>query len=374
MSRGAQPSTSRFENPIPPAVRRNAERAEELARQARGDQPQEQPQEGAQEGQQDPPEGQQAPEPQTQEARPEPPQSPQPPPVQQDDPNSDTWQHKFVSEQGRTQKLRQDVSALSQEVSNLRELLATMQTAQHAPPPSELKEDRQQQQFKANLTPEEIEQWGPDLISVIDRKAREIAYQIANEETQGLRDQVKQLGGRVDTVGQTAAVTAQEQMKRALDRNEKIGGWREINHEDEFLGWLQYPDPLSGKKRHDMLLSAWNSNDASRVAAFFESFLKETGRAPAPSSPATQGNGAAPQPAKPTLEAFAAPGKSRSSAPSNGAQPSKPTITTGDISRFFADKLAGRFKGREADAETYEREIFAAQNEGRIKPGPASRN
>lgn len=365
MSHGARVDTSRFEAPIPPAVKRNAERADELARQVRGEtspEGQQQPSEGQQEA----PEGQQPPEGQPpQEARQEAPQSPQPPPTHQDDPDSDTWQHKFVSEQGRTNKLRQDVSTLTQEVSNLRGLLATMQTASSVQPPSA----DPQQAFKSEITPEEIEQWGPDLIGVIEKKAREIAHQ----QTQELRQQVQQLGGRVDNVGQAAAVTAREQMMRSLDSNERIRGWRDINHDDEFLGWLQYLDPLSGTKRHDMLLSAWNSNDASRVAAFFDSFLKETGRASAPPS-AQQTNGAAPQPSKPTLEAFAAPGKSRSSAPASGAATSKPTITTGDISRFYADRTAGRFKGREADAEAYEREIFAAQSEGRIKPGPASRN
>lgn len=341
---------------IPPAVRRQAERAEALRQQSSAPvEPQPQPEPEPQ-----PPAEQHF---QQLEPQPQPEAQPEPQPTPDgDDPNSETWQHKFQSEQGRTQKLRHDVATLSDEVSNLRGLLATMQTAASAPP----EQPDPQQTFKSEITPEEIEQWGPDLIGVIEKKAREIA----NKETMELKEQLRQLGGRVQHVGEAAQINARQQMTKTLDGHPRVSNWRELNNDDEFIGWLQYPDPLSGEKRHDMLRKAWDQNDASRVAAFFESFLAEAGRAVP--RPAQQGNGAAP-PSKPSLESFAAPGKPRSAAPSPQNAAAKETVTTGDISRFYADKTAGRFKGREADADAYEREIFQAQTEGRVRPGPPSR-
>lgn len=364
---------------IPPIVRRQAEAAEALRRRAAGEpepgqQPPQEPPQPPQEGQQPPAEAPPAPEQRfkttVEDAPPAPPQGdPEPPKSTQlkegEDPNADTWHHKFVSEQGRTTKLRADLAQLSSEVTNLRGLLATMQEAQAHPQPAQDK----QQTFKSEITPEEIEQWGPDLLAVIEKKAREIAH----EQTSELRQQVQQLGGQVHSVGGQIAQDARGRMVQNLDSMSAIEGWRDINTDPEFMAWLQYPDRLSGKKRHAMLVEAWDSNNASRVAAFFEDFLDQAGRA-APQPVAPQGNGAAkPQP-KPSLESLAAPGKSRSAAPPLGAAAGKDIITTGDIARYYADSTAGRFKGREADAEAYEREIFAAQNEGRVRPGPPSRS
>lgn len=362
---------------IPPAVRRQAEAAEALRRRAAGEPepgqqvPQELPQ-PPQNGDQPPADAPPAAEQRfrtTIEDAPPVQSEPEPKPTQQlkdgEDPNGETWHHKFVSEQGRTTKLRADLAQLSGEVTNLRGLLATMQDAQAQPPAPQDK----QQTFKSEITPEEIEQWGPDLLGVIEKKAREIAH----EQTRELREQVQQLGGQVNNVGGQIAVSARERMVQNLDANNAIEGWRDVNVDPEFMAWLQYPDRLSGQKRHAMLVEAWNSNNASRVAAFFEDFLDQAGRA-APQPAAPQGNGVAkPQP-KPSLESLAAPGKSRSAAPPPGAAAGKDIITTGDIARFYADRTAGRFKGRESDAEAYERDIFAAQGEGRVRAGPPSRS
>ena len=349
----------RWQNPIPPAVKRYAEQAEALQAQLR-DQgivttvedapplpPQEEPQEQPQEAQETFSDGGAVQQPPAYE----PPQ--QPPQAAEDD---DSWRHKFQSEQGRTQALRSDVSRLSDEITNLRRLLATVQSAP-PPPPS------RQETFKADITAEERAQWGDDLIGIIERKAREIA----DQQTEELREQVRQLGGQVHNVGQAAAINAFERMKQTLDGMREISNWRHLNDAQEFVAWLAYPDRLSGRKRHDMLQEAWSQCDAGRVSAFFADFLKDyPGLAPSPARQAAGGAGQ--QPTKPTLESMAAPGKARSSAPaSNGAgRDAKPRITTGDISRFYADKIAGRFKGREADADAYEREIYAADKEGRI--------
>src|SRR4029453_5355696 len=85
---------------------------------------------------------------------------------------------------------------------------------------------------------------------------------------------------------------------------------------------------------------------------------------PGPSAPplASNGNGSG----RPSLEDFAAPGKARS-APQDNLPPDKPTYTSAWIARFLGDKRTGKYRGREADPDAIERDIYQAQHEGRIQ-------
>ena len=76
--------------------------------------------------------------------------------------------------------------------------------------------------------------------------------------------------------------------------------------------------------------------------------------------PLANGNGSG----KPSLQDFAAPGRARS-APQH-LPPDKPVYTTAWIAKFTADKRTGKYRGREADAEAIEQDIYQAQHEGRI--------
>ena len=144
--------------------------------------------------------------------------------------------------------------------------------------------------------------------------------------------------------------------------------WKAINRSDEFKGWLQQPDIFSGRRRHEMLMEAFSRHETGRVVAFFQGFMSEAAGLPQnPSSPGTSapplpnGNGSG----KPSLEDFAAPGRARS-APQQ-LPPDKPIYTRAWIEKFMADKRTGKYRGREADADAVERDIYQAQHEGRIQ-------
>jgi hypothetical protein len=64
------------------------------------------------------------------------------------------------------------------------------------------------------------------------------------------------------------------------------------------------------------------------------------------------------------LERQVAPGRSRGS--SGAANQTSKSYTPDDIKAFFNDVRSGKFKGREAERDRTERDIFAAQREGRI--------
>lgn len=363
---------------IPLAVRRAAEEADRLQREATGQPDPGEDSQGEGRGQ-NPPEKEERPAPthpepgdrqeerqqERQETR-----APEREPVEPgrgdpEDEDHESWRQRFLSEQGRTRKLREDLNSMGSRIDELQRLLAAVQTSTPASSSSELK-------FESLITDEDREQWG-EVLPVIEKRAKEL---IAPLEAK-LNGKIAELDGRLKHVGNAQVQDARSRMLEQLDNHSVVGGqqgdnfWRIMNDDDGpggFVEWLQYPDRYSGRRRNDLLKEAFDLNDASRVAAFFEDFLKEEGRvAPRTSKP----NGSAPPSPKPGLERFAAPGRPRSAPPSPGPA-DKEIITTGDITRFYADKTAGRFRGREKEADAYEREIFAAQSEGRVRPGPPS--
>lgn len=119
-----------------------------------------------------------------------------------------------------------------------------------------------------------------------------------------------------------------------------------------------------------MLDAAYQAADAPRVLAFFTGFVNDEAIAagnvaPAPTPEPPQ----APRQAAVPLERLAAPGRARpaggSDAPNVPAD--KPTFTRKQISVFYNDVRRGAYAGREAEKAAREREIFSAQNEGRVR-------
>lgn len=343
---------------IPPAVRRASERADELARQASGAAPEpptapDQPASAS-----EPP--QPPAEPPVAEAAPQPPEpAPEPPqPPAEPSENDESWKTKYDRQVGRTRQLQKDVSNLTTRIDELQRLLATLPT--EAPAASNAP------QFETYLTPEMRQEWS-EALPVMEALFSEKFAPVEHE----LKTKITHLESQLQNQGKQSARVSRQELFHKLDTHPVLGAgsetyWQAVNQDEDFIGWLQYPDPLSGRKRHEMLQEAFDLNDATRFANFFESFLKEAGRyaapqpapAPAPGSPPA-GNG---------LERYAAPGPARA-APAPGPAADSEIFTTGDISRFYADKRTGRWKGREAEADAYEAKIFAAQRAGRVRPG-----
>jgi len=97
------------------------------------------------------------------------------------------------------------------------------------------------------------------------------------------------------------------------------------------------------------------------VLAFFNGFLaQEAALAPAPTvDPAPAADGKIP------LSDLAAPGRAKTSAAN--APVEKPTFTTAQIAQFYADSARGKYRGREAEYNRTEAQIFEAQREGRVR-------
>lgn len=268
------------------------------------------------------------------------------------------WEQRARSAEGRVATLSQNLGAQTSRLDQLERLLATMQAQGVQQPETET---QQPVEFERLVTDDEERDYGKDMIDMVGRRAAEV---VAPEFHQ-LATRLEKLEGRVNgattVIAQNETRTVWEQLRQGVGEN-----WQEINHHPLFHQWLDVPDPYAGVPRRQMLMEAFDRHDGPRVLNFFQGFLHEAsgtptnGAQPQPSpSPAQPGNGKMP------LEAFAAPGRARSEP--QPLAPEKPVYSRASIDKFYADKRRGLWRGREADADAIEADIFRAQHEGRIQ-------
>lgn len=272
-------------------------------------------------------------------------------------PAGDPWEQRARSAEGRVSTLAQQLQAQAERASQLERLVATMEAQGQSPQP----EGQTPAPFQRLITPEEENDYGVDLISVTKRAARE---ELA-PEVETLAQRLERLEGRVNGVGTVIAQNETRTVWQML--NEGVGPhWNEINHHPAFHAWLDQSDLYSGDSRRALLMDAFDRHDGRRVLNIFQGFLREANGTPQTAQPHSDpspanGNGYGKVP----LETFAAPGRARSEP--QPLAPEKPIYSRAQIERFYGDRRKGMWRGREADADALEADIFRAQHEGRIR-------
>lgn len=263
------------------------------------------------------------------------------------------FEQKYRTLQGMYNKevprLRSENRDLHDRLTKMEELLATMNQAQ---------EQATQQPEVQNLVSEkEIEEYGEDTVDMFRRLSREeyLPYmqKLASLE-QMLNNLQSNVVPQVENVVKSQARTAEERFWETLETS--VPNWREINNNQDFQTWLLEYDPLVGNTRQSLLEQAQANMDASRVIQFFNTW-----------NSLNQGSTskATPNPSKSELEKQVAPGKGRSAGKAPTSSESR-TYTPEDIKKFFEDVRKGEYKGREDERNRIERDIFSAQQQGRI--------
>jgi hypothetical protein len=268
------------------------------------------------------------------------------------DDEEETYEQRWRSLQGmynaEVPRLHAEKRELTHRVTQLEQLLSSMNTAGSQPAPQTAAEKL--------VTDQDIEDYG-DSIDVMRRVFREEASSL-KQENQQLRQLIQQMQTsvvpQVQQLSQRQAVSSEQQFWSELHRT--VPDWQDVNNDKQFQTWLLEVDPLTGVSRQTYLDEAQKSLDASRVARFFDTWKGLTG------TPSAQ-NARSAQTAS-ELEKQVAPGKGRGGGPKGGGEPK--TYTPADIKDFFTDVQKGKFKGREAERDRIERDIFAAQRDGRI--------
>ena len=206
------------------------------------------------------------------------------------------------------------------------------------------------------LTEQDEEDYG-DSIEVMRKVFRE-EISSKNDEVSELRQLVRQMQGtvvpQVHQLSQNYAVSNEQRFW--ADLQTAVPDWQEVNGNKEFQSWLLDVDPLTGISRQTYLDDAQRNLDVTRVANFFAAWKGLTGEHNARTQRESQSAS--------ELERQVAPGKGRSGGAKS--QGEAKTYTSEDIKKFFADVQKGRYKGKEAERDRIERDIFAAQREGRI--------
>jgi hypothetical protein len=261
----------------------------------------------------------------------------------------DTAEQRYRTLQGMynadTARLRAEKQELTSRVEQLETLLSSL-SSQPAQPASAA---------ERLITDKDIEEYG-DSIEVMRRVTKEetsAAQRRIAELEKLVRDMQVQVVPRVEAVAQRQARSAEQSFWSELTA--AVPNWRDINQNKDFHSWLIEVDPLTGVSRQSHLENAQKSLDVRRVAAFFTTWQGNTGH-----SIAQEPRDAA----KSQLEKQVAPGRGRTAAAP--AAPQAKTYTSNDIKQFFNDVRRGVFKGRETERDRIERDIFAAQREGRI--------
>lgn len=284
--------------------------------------------------------------------------APTPPPAaaQTPPPAEGDIEQKLRTANGRLEAATRTNQQLMDRLDQMQNLIATMQAA-GTQPPAEGATPAPPPKF---LTDEERQEYGEDLLNVVGKRAKE---EITPEISE-LSARLAKIEGRVEGVTTLVGGDRKQQMYNKL--TEAVPEWRTVNKMEEFKLWLTETDPFSGRIRAELLNEAHSRQETSRVISIFKGYVEAAGlqqdpQARTPSAPPPNGNGSG----KPSLEDFAAPGRARSAPPPEPAD--KPVYTSAQIAKFMGDRLAGKWKGREAQAEAIEQDIFKAQHEGRIQ-------
>jgi hypothetical protein len=246
-------------------------------------------------------------------------------------------------------KLHQQNKDLNGRVQQLEQLLASL-SAQPA------KQQGQSVAAEKYLTETDMSEYG-DSIDVMRRVSREeltpVAQRIAKIEKM-LEQMQTHVVPKLETVAKQQAVSSEQRFW--ADLTAAVPNWREVNDSKEFQSWLLEVDPLSGHTRQAYLEQAQNALDVNRVAQFFNVWLGDTGK-----TSAAQSNR---RTVSSELEKQVAPGRARGTGAQSKGEAKK--YTAEDIRQFFKDSAGGKYKGREAERDRIERDIFVAQREGRI--------
>lgn len=244
-------------------------------------------------------------------------------------------------------RLHADKRELASRVSQLEQLLSSASQPTPTPAAPEVPQTL--------VTEQDIEDYG-DSIDVMRRVSQE-GTNAANQRIANLEQTIQQLQSnvmpRVEHLSQQQAQNTEQSFWGELSNS--VPNWRDINESPDFQTWLLDIDPLTGISRQTYLEDAQSNFDVRRVASFFSTWGSMNGMPQAQQETTS---------AQSQLEKQLAPGKGKSTgAPASN---SDQTYTPADITAFYDGVKSGRYKGQDKERARIERDIFAAQRDGRI--------
>lgn len=235
------------------------------------------------------------------------------------------WRHRFDVLQG---KYNAEVPALRKEIATITEQLASADKQKSGTAVE------QAHSAVSDLTQDEIEEYGPDLVKFIQR--------VATGASKGSGGDLSEIKGELDQMREEKRQDAEARFWSDLEA--QVPTFREINANQAFHQWLAQIDRLSGQTRQQLLVDAQHAFDPYRVAAVFKSFSAEAKKTPKEQIPTD----------------LIQPRQTKAAA--QYLQQGK-VWTRNEISEFYKTKAS--YPRDQASA--IEADIFAAQAQGRIR-------
>ena len=282
-----------------------------------------------------------------------PPPAPPAPPVQQ----TNEWETRYHTLQG---KYNAEVPALQGQLQNAMTAMGNMgreldalkdrvARAAAAPPP----------QPPRQVTENDVQTWGADMLDVIGRRASEEAQRLLQpllaENTQ-LKEVVSRLEGTTVQVQQTQQQNREQMFWTRMV--ELVPNWEGMNSDPGFLAWLAQYDPMIGNTRKFMLDQAQQQLNADRAAAFFKGYASTL---PPPPHVDPQRE----------LARQASPNRNAGGG-GQGYQPPANNQTveiwsSQEVTDFYTDVSRGKYRSNPAEYQRMNEAITNAVAEGRVR-------
>ena len=252
-------------------------------------------------------------------------------------PEINVWEQRYKSLEG---KYRAEVPRLHAEIKELGQKLE--QTTRETPKDDHITE--------TSVSPEDVENYGQDLIDLIQRQAKATSASLQSRLDQ-LAQENAQLKQQLSGVSESVASTTQQTVLTQLAKY--VPNWEQVNVDPEFIKWLADFDQMSGSTRQDLLNAAFEAGDAHRLGVIFQAYLKTKPQAPATPKPNP-------------LEKQVAPGNSRNGSQIPNANPHERIWKAEDIAAFYDEARTGNNYSPD-EIRKIEKEIDLAVAEGRVK-------
>lgn len=277
-----------------------------------------------------------------------------------------TWRGRHAADTARYKQQLDDMMAQYREMLDSRAGQDTGHSDAPAPPAG------------LAVTQDEVDNFGSDLVDFVQK----VAASAAQRAVRAVEDKIAALKNvttaEIEGVRTMSIESRREDFFNALER--AVPSWRELNHDQSFIDWLNgfYPGFVEPRKK--AFDDALKTLQSAPVIEMIREFQRQRGTTGPQSSDGTARNsvsapaaGQAPgspvsaQTAPPTLAEFAAPGRARGAGAASPPQDSgKKVWRLSDITAAYRALSRGDYKGRSDEWAAMEREFTAAQREGRV--------
>lgn len=262
-------------------------------------------------------------------------------PLPTEGPKGEDWKHKYEVLKG---KYDNEVPRLSFELAQANRMIAEMRQELES---LKTKIPRVEEKPQAPQELSKLRQFKEEYPDIFDGVQTLIEEAVNEKLAKKLEETVKPISQEISTVKDNLGKTERERYLMALDSDPHIGKvWRTINEDPAFIQWLQEPEPFSGISKYQLLMDAWNNMDAQRTIRFFKEYQA--------SRKTDQQKVKAPK-VDVRDEELHPPRGQRSMEPRVESQE---IITPEMYKKFTMDVIAGKYRGREAEAEKEEQRLL----------------